>query len=143
MRYSVFQILAVVLVIALSLALFVNQRQYRLQVRQYEEEVEERERLENSLELAMVSAIGPGASLDDYPYFDILADDVVTVADSTYEVCAEFLAERFDLSPSALAGCDFHFFQIDHGPDSTEYVVIVQDNRCVKVDWVQMSIGPR
>ncbi|MCD0462017.1 hypothetical protein [Roseiconus lacunae] len=143
MRYSVFQFLAVMLVIALSLALFVNHRQFRSQVGQYEAEVEERERLENSLELAMVRSLGPGVSLDDYPYFDILVDDVVTVADSTYAAYAELLEERFDLSPSALADCEFHFFRIDHGVDSTEYVVIVRDDRCVKVDWVQMSIGPR
>ena len=143
MRYSLFHILAVVLVIALSLALFETQRRFHVKTREYEKEAVKRERLEDSLESALLDTLTPGATLDEYPYYRLLVDDIVIGADPVFEGWVELLAEMTGESSSALADCEFHLFSFKSGVDTTIYAVIVRDNRCVKVTWVGANIAPR
>ena len=144
MRYSLFQILTAILVIALVVALFVNHRRFRQQVIRHDEHAEKRERLEDSLERAQLDALVPGASLDEHPYYRLLVDEILTVADSgAFTYWAELLAESADTSSSSFGDCELHFFRIKGTYDTNDYCVIVRDNRCVKVVWAGGQIGPR
>ncbi|QDV45437.1 hypothetical protein Enr13x_53160 [Stieleria neptunia] len=143
MRYSLFQILATVLVVALLLALFVSQKRFRMQIREYEEKAVKRERLEDKLEAALLDALAPGVSLDEYPHYRILVDDIVTGADPEFKFLSKIVGEMIGEAPSALADCEFHLFDYKAGVDTSIYAVIVRDNRCVEVTWVGANIAPR
>ena len=143
MRYTLFQILTVVLVIALSLALFVNHRQFRLQTREHEKVADKRERLEDNLESALLDALTPGVSLNEFPHYKLLVDDIVTSSDPVFEDWVELVSEMTGDSSSALADCEVHLFSFKTGLDTAIYAVIVSDNRCVNVTWVGANIAPR
>ena len=144
MRYSLFQILTAILVVALVVALFVNQRRFRQQVIRHDEQAEKRERLEDSLERAQLDSLVPSASLDEHPYYRLLVDEILTDADSrAFTYWAELLAESADTSPSSFGDCELHFFRIKGTYDTNDYCVIVRGNRCVKVVWAGGQIGPR
>ena len=144
MRYSLFRILTAILVIALVVVLVVNQRRYRQLVLRHDEQAEKRERLEDSLERALLDALVPGASLDEHPYYRLLVDEILTDADSrAFTYWVELLAESADTSPSSFGDCELHFFRIKGTYDTDDYCVIVRDNRCVKIVWAGGQIGPR
>ena len=143
MRFTLSQVLTGLLVVALTLALFLNQRRSQRQIDEFKAKAEARERLEDALERAVIKQLAPGISLDRDPYYRLLIDDIITSDDPDFTYCTELISKNTNDAPPSFDGCELHVFSFREGPGfESDYVVVARDNRCVLVFWAGGSMGP-
>lgn len=144
MRFTLFQILSALLIVALILALFVNQRRSQLQIATLNAKEESRERMEDEFELALVKRLAPGDNLDADPYYRLLVDRVITSSDPTFDGYTKFIAMNVKDTPSSFDGCELHEFEalVKDGSSLLTYTVVVRDNRCLLVFLAVASLRP-
>ncbi len=105
MRFTLSNILLTLLIVALIVALFVNQRRSQLQIATLNAKADSRERMEDALELALVKRLAPGDKLDADPYYRLLVDRVITSADPTFDGYTKFISTNVEDAPSSFDGC--------------------------------------
>jgi hypothetical protein len=137
---------AILLALCLVLAfLEVDRRSHLTQLETCTTKAEERERLEDDLENALVKQLAPGCSIDENPYYRILVDQIVTESDTEeYASISEFVKNNVQDAPTSFERCEFHKFEfwIDSGAGIVQCIVVVRDHRCVAFYRALASIRP-